>query len=163
MRAGLIGIVAAAAALAGCNQGGGDKAETTGETQAAAPAAPALTDAQRQAKLVALPAPYNTADLANGKKQFGTCRSCHTITPDGPNMTGPNLYAVFGRKAGTKPDFAYSDALVAAGWTWDAARLDGWLADPRGYLPGTKMSFAGLDDANDRRDLIAYLEVEAHP
>lgn len=149
-------LLLAALILSGCGEGG---------DRAAAPAAPSpepvqLTEAERQARLASLPPPYNTADLENGRRRFGTCRSCHTITQGGPNMTGPNLYGVFGRRAGSHPDFAYSEALVNTGWTWDPARLDGWLADPRGYLPGTKMSFAGLKDAEDRRDLIAYLMVE---
>ena len=141
---------------------GGDEqsAGTNASGDAPAPTAPALTDAERQTRLVSLPAPYNAGDLENGRRQFGKCRSCHTIAEGGPNMTGPNLYGVFGRQAGSHPDFAYSEAVAGAGWTWDAQRLDGWLADPRGYLPGTKMSFAGIKDAEDRRDLIAYLKVE---
>lgn len=141
---------------------GGDEqaAGANASGDAPAPAAPALTDAERQTRLASLPAPYNAGDLENGRRQFGKCRSCHTIAEGGPNMTGPNLYGVFGRQAGSHPDFAYSEAVAGAGWTWDAQRLDGWLADPRGYLPGTKMSFAGIKDAEDRRDLIAYLKVE---
>lgn len=110
--------------------------------------------------LAGLPPPYDAADLANGRRQFGKCRSCHTLVEGGPNLTGPNLHGVFGREAGTVPEYAYSQALVGAGGTWDAQRLDGWLADPRGYLPGNKMSFAGLKDAEDRRDLIGYLMIE---
>lgn len=141
--------------LAGCGQDRDD-----GPAAGPATSAVALTPAERGARLAALPTPYNVADLDNGQKQFGKCRSCHTLTPGGPNMTGPNLHGVFGRKAGAHPDYAYSDAIVQTGWVWDQQKLDGWLADPREFLPGTKMSFAGLDDAEDRRDLIAYLSVE---
>jgi cytochrome c len=73
---------------------------------------------------------------------------------------GPNLYGVFGRKAGGKPDYKYSPAVAAAGFDWDAEHLDKWLDDPRGFMPGTKMTFAGLHDPKDRIDLIAYLKVE---
>ena len=74
-------------------------------------------------------------------------------------MTGPNLYGVFGRKVASKADYAYSAALSAKSWTWDAEHLDGWLKSPRTYVPGTKMSFYGVPDDQDRRDLIGYLKV----
>jgi len=131
----------------------------TGAPGAAAPAAPA-SDADRQKLLAALPAPYDAADLANGEAKFALCRSCHTIKPGGANMTGPNLHGVFGREAGQVEGFRYSDVLLKSGIVWDPSHLDEWLANPRTYLPGTKMSFAGLKDAKDRADLIAYLMVE---
>lgn len=145
----MIVVVTLAAVLAGC--GKQDKAATA--------AAPEVTEAEKQAALASLPAPYNTADLDNGRAKFALCQSCHTIVQGGPNMTGPNLHGVFGRKAATN-DYRYSDALKSAGFVWDAAHLDQWLANPRTYLPGTKMSFAGLKDPKDRVDLIAFLKVE---
>ena len=145
----IIVVVTLAAVLAGC--GKQDKAATA--------AAPEVTEAEKQAALASLPAPYNTADLDNGRAKFALCQSCHTIVQGGPNMTGPNLHGVFGRKAATN-DYRYSDALKSAGFVWDAAHLDQWLANPRTYLPGTKMSFAGLKDPKDRVDLIAFLKVE---
>jgi len=159
-RAAALSLTALAAVLAGCGQQGGEKqAEGDGAVPAAsAPAAP--SDEQAQALLASLPAPYNTADLANGKRQFAKCRSCHTLPQGGPNMTGPNLYGVFGRQAGSKPDYRYSEALKTAGFAWDGQKLDGWLADPRGFLPGNKMSFVGVKDQKDRVDLIAYLKTQ---
>lgn len=151
-------------AVSACSKDGGSSGEAPAsapaDAPAAAPAAAAPTDAEKAAALAALPAPYNTGDLANGQSKFALCRSCHTITEGGPDMTGPNLYGVFGRKAGSKPGYAYSDVVKAAGFTWDAEHLDKWLADPRGFMPGTKMTFAGLKDPKDRIDLIAYLKVE---
>jgi len=130
-------------------------------TDTATPAAAGEPSDHEKAELVAsLPAPYNTGDLENGKRKFAMCRSCHTINQGGPNMTGPNLYGVFGRKAGAVEGFAYSDAVKAAGFTWDADHLNNWLADPRGFMPGTKMSFMGLKEPKDRIDVIAYLKVE---
>ena len=109
--------------------------------------------------LAELPAPYNAADLSNGEAHFSLCRSCHTITTGGANMTGPNLHGVFGAKSAAKSNFTYSDALKAKGLTWDAVTLDQWLSGPQAFVPGTKMSFPGIKDANDRRDVIGYLKV----
>ena len=76
-------------------------------------------------------------------------------------MTGPNLHGVFGKTAGTgNADFKYSDAVKNAGFIWDGEHLNQWLEKPQTFLPGTKMTFAGLKEAKDRTDLIAYLMVE---
>ena len=153
-----LGLTLAAAALAvtlaGCNKSQPSSSSSTG----AAPA-PALSDAEKAALLAKLPAPYNTADLSNGESKFALCSTCHTLPEGGPNMTGPNLHGIFGRKAGTLPGFNYSDGLKAAGWTWDAAHIDTWITDPKADVPGTKMTFAGLKDPKDRTDVIAYLMV----
>ena len=140
--------------LAGCGQSGSSVAAPT------TPPRPEATPAEKAALLAALPGPYNTADLDNGRRAFARCRSCHTINEGGPNMTGPNLWGIFGRPAGTHADYNYSAPLNAAGFDWDADRLDHWLQNPRGFLPGNKMTFAGLPDATDRRDVIAWLKVE---
>ena len=142
--------------LAGCSK----PKVATSDAVTAAPVAPPPTDAEKQALLAALPAPYNTGDLLNGQSKFALCRSCHTITEGGPNLIGPNLHGVFGRKAGSLPGYKYSPVVAAAGFDWDADHLDKWLDNPRGFMPGTKMTFAGLHDPKDRIDLIAYLKVE---
>ena len=147
-------IALAGLGLASCGQGGDSK------SAAAAPSRPEPTPAEKAALLAALPAPYNSADLDNGRRVFARCRSCHTLTEGGPNMTGPNLYGVFEREAGGHPDYNYSAVVKAADFTWTAERLDHWLENPRTYLKGTKMSFAGIPDPEDRRDVIAFLKVE---
>jgi len=160
-RAGLI--LATAAVLAG-GLAGGLAGCDSGESMPAAPPVPVpppLTDVQRATLLAALPAPYNTADLEHGARVFARCKACHTATPNGPNMTGPNLYGVIGRVAGTHPGFNYSKPVKAAGFAWDDDHIDHWLTSPRTFLPGNKMTFPGLPDAEDRRDVIAYLSVEA--
>lgn len=152
-------IALATFALTGCGQG----SETTpagGETAPAVPARPAPTAAEKAAILATLPAPYNEADLDNGRRAFARCRSCHTISEGGPNMTGPNLYGVFGRRAGVQPGFNYSAAMKSADFIWDGEQLDNWLESPRTFLKGNKMSFAGIPDATDRRDVVAFLKVE---
>ncbi len=152
-------------ALAGCGQAEQPAQEAASAAAAtaapaAAPAAPAPDAAEKTAILATLPAPWNAGDLDNGRRVFARCRSCHTITEGGPNMTGPNLYGIFGQQAGTHAGFNYSAALKGAGFAWDGERLDHWLENPRTFLQGTKMSFAGIPDAKDRRDVIAFLKVE---
>jgi cytochrome c len=145
--------------LAGC--GKSQTASTASSTEAAPAAAPAEpTPEQAKALIATLPAPYNTADLDNGKHKFAQCRACHTTAQGGPNMTGPNLWGVFGRKAGSLDSFTYSDGMKAAGWTWDAAQIDKWITDPRAVIPGTKMTFFGIKDPKDRVDVVAYLKSE---
>lgn len=152
-------VLGLATAVAGC---GKSSSSSGGEQSAApAPATPAPTPEEMKATLATLPAPYNAADLANGQAKFALCASCHTITPGGPNLTGPNLFGIMGHKAGVHAKYNYSEALKNSGWTWEPERLDHWLENPRTTLPGTKMSFIGLRDANDRRDVIAYLMVNA--
>lgn len=148
-------LAAALLLLTACGDGGGTAAEPS-----ASPVRPASTDAEKAALLASLPAPYASADLDNGRRVFARCRACHTITEGGPNMPGPNLYGVFGREAGHKDGYNYSTALREAEFTWDAERLDHWLENPREFLRGNKMSFPGITDAEDRRDLIAFLKVE---
>ena len=148
-----------AAALAAC----GKSSTGSGEQAAAPPPAPAPTMAQMKAAQAALPAPYDTADLENGKAKFAFCSACHTINPGDPAMTGPNLYGVVGTKAAAIPGYNFSDALKAQTFTWDAAHLDAWITDPRAVAPGTKMTYVGMKDAKDRTDLIAYLMVNSPP
>jgi cytochrome c len=158
--------ISAAALLAACGKSQAPSSapavsEASSAASAPSEAAPAEPTAdQAKAILATLPAPYNTADLDNGKHKLAQCRSCHTTAQGGPAMTGPNLWGVFGRKAGTVEGFAYSDPLKATAITWDTAKLDAWITDPRAMVPGTKMSFFGVKDAKDRVDVIAYLKVE---
>jgi cytochrome c len=152
-----LSLILAAVALTACGQKQEAAAPAAAES-APVPAAP--TDAEQAKLLASLPAPYNTGDLVAGKRQFAKCRSCHTLQEGAADLTGPNLYGVFGRKAGSKEGYHYSDAVKAAGFTWDAEHLDKWLANPREFMPGTKMSFLGVKDEKDRVDLIAYLKTQ---
>jgi cytochrome c len=155
----VLAVAALAAVLSGCGKSATTPpAETNPAAATATPAAP-MSDAEAKALQAKLPAPYNTADLTNGESKFALCSTCHTVAEGAPNMTGPNLHGVFGRKAASLPGFSYSDALKAAGWTWDAAHIDTWITDPKVAAPGTKMTFAGLKDPKDRTDVIAYLMV----
>jgi cytochrome c len=150
----LVALAALATALSGCGQ----KHEAASSVAPEAPAAPALTPEQAKAMVAALPAPYNTGDPAHGKAVFNQCRSCHSDEQGGPNMVGPNLWGVFGRKAGSVEGFNYSDGLKASGIIWDAAELDKWTTNPHAVVADTRMSFVGLHDPKDRLDVIAYLK-----
>ncbi|MEL6365606.1 MAG: cytochrome c family protein [Pseudomonadota bacterium] len=100
-------------------------------------------------------------DLERGRRAFRACAVCHEIAEGAPHRVGPNLHGVTRREAGALPDFAYSRALQAADVVWTEEALDAWIEDPREFLPGTRMSYAGEPDPAERRDLIAYLKSAA--
>ena len=101
-----------------------------------------------------------TADIAAGEKVFAKCAACHTINQGGANGIGPNLYAAMGKPHGHVAGFAYSDALKSVPGNWDWTAMDAWLTSPRKYANGTKMTFAGLGKAEDRANLMAYLNAQ---
>jgi len=107
--------------------------------------------------IVVLPASAFAADANNGRLIFSRCAACHTVTKGGPNGIGPNLFGVVGRKAGMAKDFSYSAAMKASGITWTPDKLDKWIEHPAALVPGNRMAFAGISDAGQRADIIAYL------
>lgn len=117
---------------------------------------------------VLLTAPASYADPADtsfsrngnaetGRRVFNRCKACHNLTASSRTRLGPNLDALFGRKAGSALDYKYSRALKEADFVWTEANLDDWLKRPNAFLPGNKMQFAGVRAEQDRMDLIAYL------
>jgi cytochrome c len=97
-------------------------------------------------------------DSEAGAQVFRTCAACHTLEP-GAHRTGPSLAGVFGRKAGMAEGFhRYSDALRSADLVWRENTLNRFLADPQAFLPGNRMTFPGIADAQGRADVIAYLQ-----
>jgi cytochrome c len=96
-------------------------------------------------------------DAAAGEKTFNVCRACHQIGATARNSVGPVLNGVVGRKAGSYPDYAYSDANKKSGLTWDEATLKEYLKGPAAKVPGTKMLFPGLRKEQDIENVIAFL------
>ncbi|HEX8486693.1 cytochrome c family protein [Sphingomonas sp.] len=110
-----------------------------------------------EAAAVPIASLLGTADAAKGAEVFKKCASCHTINQGGAAGIGPNLYAVLGKNLGHQAGFAYSDALKGVGGNWDWDKMNAWLTSPRKFAPGTKMSFAGLANAQDRANVVLYL------
>jgi len=98
-----------------------------------------------------------TADVAKGEQVFNKCAACHTAAKGGPNQLGPNLWGTVGAPIGKSHGFPFSPALTQKGGNWDWKALSDWLSNPRGFAPGTKMTFAGLGNPQDRANVIAFL------
>jgi cytochrome c len=98
-----------------------------------------------------------SADPVKGADTFKKCAACHNADKGGANQLGPNLWGVLGESIGTGRGFAFSDALAKKGGTWDFDNLAQWLTSPKAFAPGTKMTFAGLGNPQDRANVIAFL------
>jgi cytochrome c len=98
-----------------------------------------------------------SATVEKGANSAKKCAACHTFGKGEPNRVGPNLYGVVGRPKGTEGGFVYSDVLKAKGGKWTVEDLNAFLANPKGFVPGTKMTFPGVPRGSERADVIAFL------
>ncbi|HEV2561426.1 MAG TPA: cytochrome c family protein [Rhizomicrobium sp.] len=129
---------------------------TGAQTAAATTAAPAAEEPLPDFGTV-----LATADVKAGQQISGRCQQCHDLSEGGPNKIGPNLYGVVGRARASHPGFDYSGAMKSKGGNWTYDELFRFLKSPQAYIPGTKMTFAGLRSAQDRINLIGYLRTLA--
>jgi len=97
------------------------------------------------------------ADMKRGENSAKKCQACHTFNKGGRNLVGPNLWGVVGRQRASEPGFNYSGAMKAKGGNWTIEDLNQFITNPRGFIPGTNMSFAGIPRGTDRADVITYL------
>jgi cytochrome c len=103
-----------------------------------------------------------SADVAKGEQVFKKCTACHNADNGGANALGPNLWGVLGEEVGKGAHgFAFSEALASKGGTWNWNNLSEWLANPKKFAPGTKMTFAGLSNPEDRANVIAFLNAHS--
>ena len=135
-----------------------DLAQDSADTAPKPPSSQPVS-AEPSVEFAGLPAPYADADYARGKRVWRQCSSCHTVSVEADHLVGPNLYGLFGRQVGSSEDFNYSQAIQEANFIWTPEKLDEWLTSPRNFLPGNRMSFAGVRKPQDRINVIAYLMV----
>jgi cytochrome c len=107
-----------------------------------------------------VPIDWTKADPAKGAEVFAQCKACHNVEAGGANGTGPNLHGIVGRAKASIAGFSYSDGMKAKGGSWTFEDMDAWLLNPRKYVTGTKMGFAGLSDNDKRASVIAYLNAQ---
>jgi cytochrome c len=108
-----------------------------------------------------VPVAANAADIAAGRLVFNRCKICHAVEAGKPSPVGPNLHGVFGRKAGTLANFAYSAAMKNSGIVWSDTTLAQYLRDPKAFIPDNHMAFPGIKNDADLANLLGYLHQAA--
>jgi cytochrome c2 len=106
-------------------------------------------------------AAHAEGDAAKGEKVFNKCKACHMVGDNAKNRVGPELNGIVGRAIASAPEFKYSDAFQAKkgeGFVWSEDSLKEYLEDPKKFIPGNKMAFAGLKKEDDRENVVAYLK-----
>jgi cytochrome c len=132
---------------------------TSATPPSASPAGEA--SAQNETKDPPVNALLASAKPEAGEKAMKQCATCHAWTKGSGNKVGPSLYGVVGRDIGKEPGFSYSSALQQKGGKWTFDDLYGWIKNPKAWIPGNKMGFAGVKDAQERANIIAYLDKQS--
>ena len=146
--------------LGACGKNGNDAASASHATsENAAPLTAATLGEQTilSSKDYLAKETYAAAEVDRGETLSMQCRACHTLEKGGADVLGPNLYGLFGKTAGSSPDYSYSEVLASSNFVWTPRALDAWLAQPYPFLPGNRMSYPGLPDSDDRKAVIVYL------
>ncbi|MGY2048193.1 c-type cytochrome [Methylobacterium sp. JK268] len=137
------------------------KPKPAGERGYALPAAseaPAAGGGAEAAKEEPLPVRLASADATKGQTAAKKCQACHNLEKGGPNKVGPNLWGVVGRPKGSHEGFNYSAAMKGKGGNWTYEDLDQFIHNPKGYVQGTIMAFAGVPSGAERADILSYLK-----
>lgn len=121
------------------------------------PPAPAKETGIKVALAMAAPAPQKTVTSPVRPASFGQCAVCHSDKQGQKSGFGPNLFGIAGTKAGAVPGYAFSAAMTSSGVLWNRENLDAFLLSPQSRIPGTKMSFSGVKDAEKRKEIVDYI------
>jgi cytochrome c len=125
--------------------------------EAAAPASTAPASATPEEKAPPVESLLASANVEAGQNAAKACGTCHNWTKGAGAKIGPDLYGVIGREIGKEPGFAYSNALQSKGGKWTFQDLYEWIKDPKAFIPGNKMAFAGIKSPQERANIIAFL------
>ena len=154
----IFGLLIAAGLVIFCNMVGNLLVKTPISNATEKNNSPSLANKSKKvAALTKITDPSSNSATA-GKKLFRNCRACHSAREGGKNGIGPNLWGVYGQPIGRVAKFRYSKAMKNFAGKWDFDTLDKFLTNPKKYLPGTKMSFSGINDEAKRKSLILYLK-----
>lgn len=155
-----------ASACAGENPTVPSKAPETPISTAETVAAPAVSSQMKDTETASAegsPAPSSADVMKRGAKLYKRCVSCHTLKEGERHKVGPNLWAVYGATAGMREGFSYSKAMKNSNIVWTDETLDAYIANPKKYMPGNRMTYTGLRKAQDRDALFTYIKAQTTP
>lgn len=124
---------------------------------------PVSTPAPRAGTAPVVKTASATTPMERGAKLYKRCRACHTLDQGGKHKVGPNLWDIYGAKAGAKEGFNYSKVMAASEIIWDDATLDAYIKKPSAFMKGNRMSFVGIKKAEDRAALLLYMKAQTTP